>query len=247
MRPDVPLLIPEVNPDHLALVRSQPYDGGAIVTNPNCSTIGLVLALKPLVNAFGLETVHVVTMQAASGAGFPGVSSLELVDNLVPFIGGEEEKMEAETRKILGRLGDDCVAEAQLCISASCNRVAVLDGHTECVSVKLARPATAEEIIEAWQGFSAEPQWLELPTAPAQPILYDSKEGSPQPRLHRDAGGGMAVTIGRLRPCPVLDFKFVVLSHNTIRGAAGGSLLAAELAVAKRIVPSVEPPRANGD
>lgn len=247
MRPDVPLLIPEVNPDHLSLVRSQPYDGGAIVTNPNCSTIGLVLALKPLASAFGLETVHVVTMQAVSGAGFPGVSSLELVDNLVPFIGGEEEKMEAETRKILGQVGDDGVTPAEISVSASCNRVAVLDGHTECVSVKLTRPASVEELIEAWQGFNAEPQWLDLPTAPPRPIVYDAAEASPQPRLHRDAGRGMTVTVGRARPCPVLDFKFVVLSHNTIRGAAGGSLLAAELAVAKRVVPSIEPPRAGAD
>jgi aspartate-semialdehyde dehydrogenase len=243
MRPDVPLVIPEVNPDHLALVREQPYDGGAIVTNPNCSTIGLVLALKPLADAFGLEKVHVVTLQAASGAGFPGVSSLELVDNIVPFIGGEEEKIEAETKKILGRLGNEGVSPADLTIGASCNRVPVLDGHTECVSVQLARSANPHELIEAWQGFSAEPQWLELPSAPVRPIRYAAEGDAPQPRLHRDVEGGMAVTVGRLRLCPVLDFKFVVLSHNTIRGAAGGALLAAELAVAKRVGPSLEPPR----
>jgi aspartate-semialdehyde dehydrogenase len=247
MRPDVPLLVPEVNPDHLRLTASQPYDGGAIVTNPNCSTIGLVLALAPLHAAFGLEAVHVVTLQAASGAGFPGVSSLELVDNVVPFIGGEEPKVERETLKILGALSDDGVADANLVVSAQCNRVPVLDGHTECVSVKLRSVASADEVIEAWQGFRAEPQWLELPTAPAQPIIYDIADNAPQPRLHRDAGGGMAATVGRLRPCPLLDFKFVVLSHNTIRGAAGGSLLAAELAVAKRIIPGIEPPRSQGD
>jgi aspartate-semialdehyde dehydrogenase len=243
MRPDVPLLVPEINPDHLQLVRSQPYQGGAIVTNPNCSTIGLVLALKPLADAFGLEAVHVVTLQAASGAGYPGVSSLDLMDNVVPFIAGEEEKMEHETRKILGAMGPDGVAEAELTVSAHCNRVPVIDGHTECVSVRLARPATTSEIIDAWNGFTAEPQWLELPTAPDRPIRYDPGDASPQPRLHRNAGGGMAVTIGRLRPCPLFGFKFVVLSHNTIRGAAGGSLLAAELAVAKRVIPGLQPPR----
>jgi aspartate-semialdehyde dehydrogenase len=247
MRPDVPLLVPEVNPDHLQLVGSQPYDGGALVTNPNCSTIGLVLALKPLADAFGLEAVHVVTLQAASGAGYPGVSSLDLVDNVVPFIGGEEDKMERETRKILGSLGPNGICDADLPVSAQCNRVPVLDGHTECVSVRLSRAASASEIIEAWRGFTAEPQWLELPTAPDRPIRYDDGEASPQPRLHRDAGGGMAATIGRLRPCSIFDFKFVVLSHNTIRGAAGGSLLAAELAVAKRVVPGLEAPRSEAD
>jgi len=243
MRPDVPLLVPEINPDHLQLVRSQPYDDGAIVTNPNCSTIGLVLALKPLADAFGLEAVHVVTLQAASGAGYPGVSSLDLLDNVVPFIAGEEDKIERETRKILGTVGPDGITDAELAVSAHCNRVPVIDGHTECVSVRLRRPAEASEIIEVWRGYTAEPQWLELPTAPERPIRYDPGDASPQPRLHRDAGGGMAVTIGRLRPCPLFDFKFVVLSHNTIRGAAGGSLLAAELAVARRIHPRLEPPR----
>jgi aspartate-semialdehyde dehydrogenase len=246
MRADVPLLIPEVNADHLELIASQPYDGGAIVTNPNCSTIGLVLALKPLQDAFGLEAVNVVTMQAISGAGFPGVSSLEIIDNLVPFIGGEEEKVESETRKILGNLERGAITDAEITLSAQCNRVPVIDGHTECVSVRLRDAATVDEIIDVWEGFRAAPQWLDLPTAPAQPIIYDRAETSPQPRLHRNAGSGMAVTIGRLRPCPVLGFKFVVLSHNTLRGAAGGSLLAAELAVAQRVVPRIEwPPGAK--
>ena len=246
MRADVPLLVPEVNADHLALIDSQPYDSGAIVTNPNCSTIGLVLALKPLQDAFGLEAVNVVTMQAISGAGFPGVSSLEIVDNLVPFIGGEEEKMEVETRKILGQLQENGIAETEIILSAQCNRVPVLDGHTECVSVRLRDTATVDEIVEVWEGYRAAPQWLDLPTAPVQPIIYDRAPASPQPRLHRDAGSGMAITIGRLRKCPLLGFKFVVLSHNTIRGAAGGSLLAAELAVAQRVVRSIEwPPGAK--
>jgi aspartate-semialdehyde dehydrogenase len=243
MRGDVPLLIPEVNAEHLQLIGSQPYDGGAIITNPNCSTIGLALALKPLHDAFGLEAVNVVTMQAVSGAGLPGVSSVEIVDNLVPFIAGEEEKMERETRKILGQLERGGVTDADIRISAQCNRVAVLDGHTECVSVKLRKPATFDEIIEVWEGYRAAPQWLELPSAPARPIIYERADAAPQPRLHRDAESGMAVTIGRLRPCPLFDFKFVALSHNTLRGAAKGSLLAAELAAAQRVVKSIEPPR----
>lgn len=243
MRNDVPLLIPEVNPDHLELIGTQPYDGGAIVTNPNCSTIGLVLALKPLHDAFGIEKVSVVTMQAISGAGFPGVSSLEIMDNIVPFISGEEEKLESETRKILGSIDGGAITEPDIVVSAQCNRVAVLDGHTECVSVKLSRPTTAEEIIRVWEEFRAAPQHLGLPSAPAQPIIYDPAESAPQPRLHREAGSGMSVTVGRLRPCPILDFKFVALSHNTLRGAAGGSLLAAEMAVSNRVVPSIAPPR----
>ncbi len=243
MRDDVPLLIPEVNPDHLKLVDSQPYSGGAIVTNPNCSKIGLVLALKPLQDAFGIASVNVVTMQAISGAGFPGVSSLEILDNLVPFISGEEEKLESESRKILGSLGGSGIKDAPIVFSAQCNRVAVLDGHTECVSVKLGRSATTDEIIDVWETFRAEPQRLGLPSAPSNPIIYDPAEAAPQPRLHRNAGSGMAVTIGRLRPCALFDFKFVVLSHNTLRGAAGGSLLAAELAVSKQVLPAIAMPQ----
>ncbi len=247
MRKDVPLLIPEVNPDHLQLIGSQPYDGGAIVTNPNCSTIGLVLALKPLHDAFGIDKVNVVTMQAISGAGFPGVPSLEILDNLVPFIGGEEEKLESETRKILGLLENGGITDAEIIVSAQCNRVAVLDGHTECVSVKLHSPATVDQIIEVWEGFRGAPQWLDLPSAPEQPIYYNRADAAPQPRLHRDAGSGMAITIGRLRPCSLFDYKFVALSHNTVRGAAGGSLLAAEMAVSKRVVPSIAPPSTTKD
>ena len=247
MRDDVPLLIPEVNSDHLELITTQPYDCGAIVTNPNCSTIGLVLALKPLHDAFGIEKVNVVTMQAISGAGFPGVSSLEIMDNIVPFIGGEEDKLESETRKILGTVAKGGITEADIIVSAQCNRVAVLDGHTECISVKLHRPTTVDEIITVWEEFRAAPQHLGLPSAPERPIIYNPAESAPQPRLHRNAGSGMAVTIGRLRPCSIFDFKFVALSHNTLRGAAGGSLLAAEMAVSKRVVPSIVPPRPTKD
>jgi len=236
MEPDVPLLVPEVNPDHLELVKQQIFGSGAIITNPNCSTIGLVLALKPLCDAFGVKQVSVVTMQAISGAGLSGISSLQIADNIVPHIGGEEDKMEREAHKILGRLQAGVLTAADIAISAQCNRVHVTDGHTECVSVSLARNATPEELIRAWTSFRSEPQQLKLPSAPSQPVHYFHEADFPQPRLHRDLEGGMAVSVGRLRSCPVLDYKFVALSHNTIRGAAGGSILAAELAVAKGIV-----------
>jgi aspartate-semialdehyde dehydrogenase len=234
MRPDVPLVVPEVNPDHLALVGMQPYGGrGAILTNPNCSTIGLVLALAPLAERFGLETVQVTTLQAASGAGYPGVSSLDLIDNVVPLISGEEEKLETEPRKILGRLEGGRVAESPLRLSATCTRVPVIDGHTIVASVRLEDKATREEIIEAWRSWPGRIADLGLPTAPARPVEYRDEPDRPQPRLDRDSGGGMAVVIGRLRPCPLADWKFVALSHNTLRGAAGGTLLLAELAAAR--------------
>lgn len=219
---DVPLLIPEVNAKHIEFIKQQKFGSGMIVTNPNCSTVGLVMALKPLVDRFGVEEVMVVTMQALSGAGYPGVSSLDIVDNMIPFIGGEEVKMETEPIKILG---------VQMKISASCNRVAVVDGHTESVSVKLTRSARAEEIIDMWRSYRAEPQELQLPMAPKQPIYYFDEENYPQPRKHRMLEKGMAVSIGRLRQCQILDWKFTILSHNTIRGAAGGAILNAELLV----------------
>lgn len=240
MHPRVPLVVPEVNPDHLELTRCQAFGGGAIVTNPNCSTIGLVLALKPLFDAFGIERLQVVTLQAVSGAGLTGLSGLETVDNVIPFIGGEEEKLERETRKILGSLHDERVEDADLRISAQCNRVPVLDGHTECVSLSLSGRASPEDLRAAWEEFVGEPQRRRLPTAPPKPIYYLEGDRVPQPRLHRDLGGGMAVSVGRLRPCSVLDYKFVVLSHNTIRGAAGGALLLAELAIARGIVEGIE-------
>lgn len=241
MDPDVPLVVPEVNPDHLDLARRQRHGAGgsargAILTNPNCSTIGLVLALAPLDRAFGVERVHVVTLQAVSGAGFPGVPSLLAIDNVVPHIAGEEEKVESEPRKILGRLSGEGIEPHRLAVSAACNRVPVVDGHTLCVSVKLGRPATVEEIREAWRSFRGAPQELGLPSAPDPPLVVLDGDDAPQPRLHRDLGGGMAVGIGRLRPCPLLDLRFVALSHNTVRGAAGGAILLAELAVARGLV-----------
>jgi aspartate-semialdehyde dehydrogenase len=226
--PKVPLLVPEVNGEHVEMIRTQPYGKGAIVTNPNCSTTGLVLALKPLLDRFGLEAVSVVTMQALSGAGYPGVASLDIVDNVIPFIAGEEEKVQTEPLKILGL--------KHLIISAQCNRVAVLDGHTECVSIKLSNHAEPAEIIAAWESFSAEPQRLQLPMAPEKPIYYFTECNYPQPRIHRNLDKGMAVSIGRLRKCELLDYKFVLLSHNTIRGAAGGAILNAELMVKKGFI-----------
>jgi aspartate-semialdehyde dehydrogenase len=236
MDKDVPLLVPEINADHIELIKQQKYNGGCIVTNPNCSAIGLVLALKPLVDAFGVEQVNVVTMQGLSGAGYPGVSSLDIIDNVIPFIGGEEAKMESEPLKILGQLNSDGIKYPDLKISAQCNRVAVMDGHTECVQVKLGSKTTVEEIKKAWNNFSGEPQKLKLPSAPEKPIHYFEEIKYPQPRIHRNIDKGMAAAIGRLREDNLFDYKFVALSHNTIRGAAGGAILCAELMKAKGII-----------
>ncbi len=237
MDPDVPLLVPEVNPDHLELVAHQGFPrGGAIVANPNCSTIGLVLGLAPLVRAFGVSRVHVVTMQAVSGAGLPGVASMEILDNVIPFIGGEEEKLASEPQKIFGRLHAASIEPASLTISAQCNRVSVLDGHTECVALELGAKASRDEILSAWREFRSEPQELALPSAPARPIHYLEDTAAPQPRRHRDLDGGMATAIGRLAPCPVLGWRFVLLTHNTLRGAAKGAILCAELAMARGIL-----------
>jgi len=227
MQPDVPLLIPEVNSNHLALIHHQEH-GGSIVTNPNCSAIGLTLALKPLYDRFGIDAVHVVTMQAISGAGYPGVASMDIMDNVIPYISGEEDKLENEPLKILGTLVDGIIHPAKFKISASCNRVPVSDGHTECVSIKLKTKASREDVLHAWRAFTSEAQLLDLPLAPKQPIHYVDGDHLPQPKLHRHLDKGMAAVVGRLRPCSLFDFKFVVLSHNTIRGAAGGAILCAE-------------------
>jgi aspartate-semialdehyde dehydrogenase len=232
MHENVPLIVPEVNADHMALIEKQCWrkqSGGYIVTNPNCSAIGLVVALAPLHRKFGIESLFVTTMQAVSGAGYPGVASLDILGNVIPYIAKEEEKMEEETRKLLGRLLGDHVEPAAFRMTAHCNRVAVEDGHTESVSVKLAQKADAEELIAAFNEFRSTPQEMKLPLAPAQPIFYDAAPDRPQPRLDVDRGNGMTVSVGRLRPCGVLDYKFTVLSHNTIRGAAGAALLNAEL------------------
>ncbi len=232
MQADVPLVIPEVNGGHIKLLECQTWrrkSGGFVVTNPNCSAIGLVLALAPLHQQFGLKTVMAVTMQAVSGAGYPGVASLDILGNVIPYIAKEEEKMEEETLKLLGRLNGSRVEPAAFSMSAQCNRVAVEDGHTESVSVLLRDKAASEEIVALWNNFRGEPQQLRLPSAPEQPIVYLRAPDRPQPRFDADCGAGMTTSVGRLRPCGVLDWKFTVLSHNTIRGAAGAALLNAEL------------------
>ncbi len=232
----VPLIVPEVNPDHLDLLPAPTGDGKlprGILANPNCSTIGLVLALKPLFDAFGFGRISVVTLQAVSGAGLPGISSYQILDNVIPWIPSEEEKLEIETGKILGRLRNGTIEPVRLAVSAQCNRVPVVDGHTLCVSVDLEREPSLEAVCEAWESFRAAPQELGLPSAPARPTVYLGDDVPPQPRVHRDLGHGMTTTIGRLRRCPILGYRFVALSHNTLRGAAGGALLAAELGVAR--------------
>jgi aspartate-semialdehyde dehydrogenase len=233
MHEDVPLVIPEVNADHLPILENQSWrkeSGGYIVTNPNCSAIGLVLVLKPLVERFGIDSIFVSTMQAVSGAGYPGVPSMDILGNVVPYVKNEEEKMEAETLRLLGVRDGKVVLPLAAKMTAHCNRVAVEDGHTESVSVKLSRKATREEILDAWREFTPL-VGRDLPTAPAQPVEFTAIEDRPQPRLDKMRGGGMAATVGRLRPCGLLDWKFTVLSHNTIRGAAGAALLNAELLV----------------
>jgi len=231
MKSDVPLVIPEVNPGHIKMLECQAWrrkSNGFVVTNPNCSAIGLVMALAPL-QQFGIETVIAVTMQAVSGAGYPGVASLDILGNVIPHIPKEEEKMEEETLKLLGRLDGSKFVSAPFAMSAHCNRVAVEDGHLESVSIKLKKKPVPAEIIRAWNEFRSDPQELKLPSAPLQPVRYLDAADRPQPRLDVDAGHGMTASVGRLRPCSVLDWKFTVLSHNTIRGAAGAAILNAEL------------------
>lgn len=229
--PFVPLLIPEINHDHLGLLAKQTFGSGKIVTNPNCSAVGLCMALRPLDMMFGVDSVHVVTMQAISGAGYPGVPSLEILDNVIPFIEGEESKLEEEPRKILGKLGQEGIIPSEVKISAQCNRVPVISGHMESVSVKLKTKAKPEEIIDAWRSFGEHLEEMMLPYMPKRPIHYFTEPQYPQPRLHRYLEKGMTVSIGRLRTCPLLDYKFTVLSHNAVRGAAGGAILNAEIMV----------------
>jgi len=236
MDPDVPLLIPEANLDHLALVdRQREYRGwpGAILANPNCSTAALVLALAPLHRAYGIEKLFVSTMQAVSGAGYPGVASLDILGNVVPYIGGEEEKMERESRKILGTLGPEGVTPAGFAVSAHTNRVATLDGHLMTVSVGFRTRVTPEEAVAVLRDFRASPRVACLPSSPTPPVEVDTRVDRPQPRLDLERGGGMAVTVGRVRPCPILDLRLTILGHNTIRGAAGQAVQIAELLVAE--------------
>jgi aspartate-semialdehyde dehydrogenase len=234
---DVPLIIPEVNPDHAALIPIQKKARGwkgFISTDPNCSTIQLAMTLKPLMN-FGLSQVVVSTMQALSGAGYPGVASLDIIDNVVPFISKEEEKMECEPLKILGTFDGNRIYNADFVLSSSCNRVNVKDGHLESVFVKLEDDPTVEEVEEAFRKFKGEPQELILPSAPETPIVVRQEPNRPQPRYDRNEGKGMSVVVGRVRKDPIMSVKFMCLGHNTIRGAAGGGILSAELITSKGI------------
>lgn len=239
MEPDVPLLIPEINPDHLDLLPGQQKNRGwkgGIIANPNCSTAGLVVAVAALHRAFGLEKIFVATMQAVSGAGYPGVPSLDILGNVIPFIGGEEEKLEAEPRKILGLLGDSGVTPAPITISAHTNRVAVIDGHTEVVSLGFGRRVSPEQAIQAIDAFQTPAAVRDLPSTPGRVVEFDARPDRPQPRLDIERGKGMTVTVGRIRPCNLLDLRMTLLSHNTIRGAAGAAVQNAELLVARGMV-----------
>src|ERR1700674_537737 len=240
MDPDVPLLIPEVNAAHLDAIplqqKNRGYDTGFIVTNPNCSTAGLVLVLKPLAEAFGLEKIFVVTLQAMSGAGYPGVASLDIQGNVVPFISGEEEKMESEPQKLLGKGNGERFVDAGLGISAHCNRVPVLDGHLECVSVSLKKIASLREVREVLSEFEVSSEVAALPSALRNPVVVLEDENRPQPRRDVNAGNGMAAVAGRVRECPLLDIKLTLLSHNLVRGAAGAALLNAELLAARGLL-----------
>ncbi|GCE25670.1 aspartate-semialdehyde dehydrogenase [Dictyobacter alpinus] len=240
MAADVPLLIPEVNADHIAAVAQQQRQrgwSGFIITNANCSSTPLVMALKPLQQAFGVSKVLVTTLQSISGAGYPGLPSYDIIDNAIPYISGEEEKVESETLKMLGdwREGQG-FADAPLVVSAHCNRVATREGHLECASIELERDASPEEIIATWENYVPEPQSVQLPSAPVHALHYRHEHDRPQTLRDRDAGNGMTVTLGRLRRCPILSYKFVMLGHNTIRGAAGGSILNAEWCVHKGLL-----------
>jgi aspartate-semialdehyde dehydrogenase len=237
--PGVPLLIPEVNADHVALIEQQRTErgwSGLVVTSPNCTTTGMVMPLKPLDDAFGLRQAFATSMQAISGAGYPGVASLDILGNVVPYIRGEEEKIEQETRLLLGRMVDGRRVQARVVVSAHANRVPVMDGHTVCLSLGFERSPSVEEAVAALADFRGPEVVRGLPSAPQRPIVVRSEPDRPQPRRDRDAEGGMAVTVGRVRPCPNLDLRLVSVSHNTLRGAASGSVLNAELLVAEGYV-----------
>ncbi len=231
MDPEVPLLVPEINPEHLAVAGKQAARGwkGRIYTNPNCSAVTLTLALAPLERAFGLKRVAVTTMQAVSGAGYPGVASMDALGNVIPYIKNEEEKLEEETQRILGHVVNGRIEPGSFPVSAHCNRVPVLDGHTQSVSIELVQPASLDELKKAWSSYRGVPQERKLPSAPDRPVIVMEEVDRPQPRLDVEREGGMTVFVGRARPCPVLQYKFTALGHNTIRGAGGAALLNAEL------------------
>lgn len=229
----VPLLVPEVNAEQLDLLEA---GHGGIIANPNCSTIGMVLALAPLHRNFGVRRVMVTTMQALSGAGLDGLRGQVIEDNLIPLIAGEESKLESEAKKILGAFGSGGIQAADFEVSATCVRVPISDGHTLSISVELDRPIGIDDLRSAWEDFTAPIDVRTLPTAPERAVVLLDEPDAPQPRLHRELGNGMTASIGRVRPCSILDWKFVTLSHNTLRGAAGGAVLAAELAVARGLL-----------
>ncbi|MEZ4515346.1 MAG: aspartate-semialdehyde dehydrogenase [Chloroflexota bacterium] len=240
MTPTVPLLIPEINPDHTGLIPAQQEKSnwsGFIVASPNCSTTSAILPMKVLQDAFGVSAAMLVTMQAISGAGYPGVSSMDILDNVVPHIGGEDVKLENEPRKLLGRVTDAEMHLADITISAQANRVPVFDGHLASVSVKLERPATPEEAIAALETWQPPEICTRLPTSPERPLVYRYEQDRPQPRLDRDTGNGMAWTVGKVRSCSVLDIRYMAITHNTLRGAASGSVLNAELLVEQGYIP----------
>ena len=234
MAPDVPLLIPEVNPHHTALIPAQQANNnrrGFIIASPNCSTTSAILPLKVWQEAFGLEAAFITTLQAISGAGHPGVASLDIMDNVVPYIGGEDDKLENEPKKLLGAVSEGRLYPAEVKLSAQANRVPVIDGHLASVSVKVGRPAGVEEAIAALEAWQPPAVCRQLPSAPSRPLIYHHEPDRPQPRLDRDAENGLAWSVGKVRPCEVLDLRFLALTHNTLRGAASGALLNAELLV----------------
>lgn len=234
MDADVPVLVPEVNPDHLAMIEVQRKRrgwSGAIITNPNCTSTPIVMAFRPLLDAFGISKALVVSMQALSGAGYPGVASYDAVDNVLPLIGGEEPKVESEPQKMLGTLREEQIVPAGFVLSAHCNRVPVLEGHTVCISVALERETSVEQVVGVMRDFRALPQELNLPTAPAHPLIVRDEPDRPQPRRDRGVERDMPTVVGRVRVCPIMDYRMVVMAHNTVRGAAGGSVLNAELMV----------------
>jgi aspartate-semialdehyde dehydrogenase len=226
MERDVPLLVPEINPEHLKLVQRR--WNGRIVTNPNCATVALTMGLAPL-KPFGITKVIATTMQAISGAGYPGVASMDIVGNVIPFIGGEEEKIEQETQKILGEFRGDHIDPLPARVSAHCNRVPVVDGHTVTVSVQFSSEPSEADLRHAFDNFTGVPQQRQLPSAPPRPVIYMEQANRPQPRKDAERDRGMTACVGRLRACPVLDYKFVALCHNAVRGAAGAAVLNAEL------------------
>ena len=240
MDTDVPLIVAEINPDHLDMIpiqkKNRGYDRGFMVTNPNCTTIALVLALAPLQRAFGLEAVMMTSMQAVTGAGYPGVPSIDIIDNVIPHIGGEEEKVEIEPQKILGRFTNGAIQDAPFKVSAQCNRVSVQDGHLESVRVKLSKSASIDEVKGALESFAGLPQELKLPTAPRHPVIVRTEKDRPQPRLDREAENGMATVVGRISKDTIFDYKFTLIGHNTIRGAAGAAILNAELLAARELI-----------